>query len=61
MNWRHRPGKYFEDLETGTCFKHTRGRTITETDNLLFCAITMNDQSLHINEDLLPVQNSVNA
>jgi acyl dehydratase len=30
---------------------HTRGRTISEMDNLLFCALTMNDQPLHINED----------
>ena len=45
------PGKYFEDFEVGARFKHTRGRTITEMDNVLFCALTMNDQPLHINED----------
>ena len=44
-------GKYFEDFEVGARFKHTRGRTITEMDNVLFCALTMNDQPLHINED----------
>ncbi len=45
------PGKYFEDLEVGARFKHAQGRTITEMDNVLFCALTMNDQPLHLNED----------
>ncbi|RME51402.1 MAG: MaoC family dehydratase [Caldilineae bacterium] len=27
------------------------GRTITEMDNVLFCALTLNTQPLHINED----------
>jgi acyl dehydratase len=44
-------GKYFEDLEVGAVYKHGRGRTITEMDNVLFSALTMNDQPLHINED----------
>ncbi len=45
------PGKYYEDLEVGARFRHLQGRTITEMDNVLFCALTMNDQPLHINED----------
>lgn len=45
------PGKYFEELEPGQTFRHTLGRTITETDNVLFCALTLNTQPLHINED----------
>lgn len=44
-------GKYFEDLEPGQRFKHSIGRTITETDNVMFCAMTMNTQPLHLNED----------
>ena len=44
-------GKYFEDLEIGQRFQHARGRTVTEMDNVLFCALTMNDQPLHVNED----------
>lgn len=44
-------GKYFEELSVGERFEHARGRTVTEMDNTLFCAITMNDQPLHINED----------
>jgi len=45
------PGKYYEDLEIGARYKHSQGRTITEMDNVLFSALTMNTQPLHINED----------
>ena len=45
------PGKYFDELEVGMKFKHMLGRTITEMDNVLFSALTMNTQPLHINED----------
>jgi len=44
-------GKYYEDLEVGQRIKHSLGRTITEADNTLFCALTMNTQPLHLNED----------
>jgi len=45
------PGKYFEDLEVGACYRHPTGRTVTEMDNTLFCALTMNTQPLHLNAD----------
>jgi itaconyl-CoA hydratase len=45
------PGKYFEDLEVGQKIKHSLGRTVTEMDNVLFSALTMNTQPLHVNED----------
>ncbi len=45
------PGKYFEELSVGQRIRHTNGRTVTETDNVLFCALTMNTQPLHLNED----------
>ncbi len=44
-------GKYFDELQPGDRFRHSVGRTITETDNVLFCALTMNPQPLHVNED----------
>ncbi len=44
-------GKYFEELEVGMVVRHSTGRTITEMDNVLFSALTMNTQPLHINED----------
>jgi acyl dehydratase len=43
------PGKYFDELEVGMKFKHA-GRTVTEMDNVLFSALTMNTQPLHVNE-----------
>jgi acyl dehydratase len=44
-------GKYYEELEVGQTIHHSQGRTITEMDNTLFCALTMNTQPLHLNED----------
>lgn len=44
-------GKFYEDLEPGMTFKHSSGRTVTESDNVLFSMLTMNSQALHINED----------
>jgi len=45
------PGMYYDDLQVGMHIQHQLGRTITETDNILFNAITMNTQPLHLNED----------
>src|SRR5512146_1115489 len=45
------PGKFFDELEVGMKFKHALGRTVTEMDNVLFSALTMNTQPLHVNED----------
>jgi acyl dehydratase len=44
------PGKYFEDLEVGMKLPHKVGRTVTEMDNVLFCALTMNTQPLHLDQ-----------
>ena len=44
-------GRYFEDYAPGMVIRHSLGRTITEMDNVLFSALTMNTQPLHINED----------
>ncbi len=43
-------GKYYEDLLPGMIIRHSIGRTISEADNMLFCALTLNTQPLHINE-----------
>ena len=45
------PGKYFEELEVGMAFDHEPGRTVTETDNLLFTALTLNLQPLHLDAE----------
>ncbi len=44
-------GKYFEELEIGMVFEHVPHRTLTEADNLLFCAMTHNPQPLHIDAE----------
>jgi acyl dehydratase len=41
-------GKYFEELTVGLVFEHKPGRTVTETDNLLFTTLSMNPQPLHL-------------
>ena len=44
-------GKYFEELEVGMEFEHLPHRTITETDNFLFTALTHNPQPLHLDAE----------
>ena len=44
-------GKYFEELKVGDVVQHQPGRTVTETDNLLFTTLTMNLQPLHLDAE----------
>lgn len=44
-------GKYYEEIEVGQRFQHATARTVTETDNVLFCALTMNTQPLHLDAE----------
>jgi acyl dehydratase len=41
-------GLYFEDFEVGQVFPHGLRRTVTEADNVLFSAMTLNPQPLHL-------------
>lgn len=45
------PGRYFEEFVVGDVVRHELGRTITEGEHMLFCAMTMNPQPLHVNAD----------
>lgn len=45
--YRESYGLYYEDFEVGDVFEHRPGRTITETDNIWGCLLTMNSQQLH--------------
>lgn len=45
------PGRHYEELEIGTVLVHQPSRTVTETDNLLFSALTMNPQPLHLDAE----------
>jgi acyl dehydratase len=44
-------GLYFEDFSDGQVFEHALGRTVTETDNVLFSTLTMNPQPLHLDAE----------
>lgn len=44
-------GLYYEQFEVGMEFKHALTRTVTEMDNVLFCAMTHNPQPLHLDEE----------
>jgi acyl dehydratase len=44
-------GLYFEQFEQGQRFEHVVRRTVTETDNLLFSALTMNPAALHLDAE----------
>ena len=59
-------GLYFDDMEVGQRFEHPIRRTVTETDNLLFSALTMNPAALHLDAEYMkdtpfgkPLVNSV--
>ncbi|PYI37407.1 dehydratase [Arthrobacter psychrolactophilus] len=41
-------GLFFEELEIGVRYEHRPGRTMTETDNVMFTTMTMNTQALHL-------------
>ncbi len=45
------PGIYFEEANIGAVIKHGLTRTVTEADNVLFCAITHNPQPLHLDAE----------
>ena len=44
-------GLYFEQFHVGQIFKHAIHRTLTETDNVLFTAMTHNPARLHLDEE----------
>ena len=50
------PGYYFDELEVGRVFRHAIRRTVTETDNLLFSALTHNPAPLHIDHEYMRTQ-----
>nr|WP_274635715.1 MaoC family dehydratase [Microbacterium bovistercoris] len=41
-------GLYYEECDVGARYLHRPGRTITQADNTLFSALTMNTQALHV-------------
>ena len=51
MTVHERPyGRYFEEFEVGDLYRHWPGKTITESDDHLFCLLTMNHHPLHLDD-----------
>jgi acyl dehydratase len=46
-------GRWFEELQVGQVFRHPIRRTVTETDNILFTAMTHNPALLHLDEEYM--------
>ena len=44
-------GLWYEEFKPGMEFRHPLTRTITEMDNILFCALTHKPQTLHLDEE----------
>jgi acyl dehydratase len=44
-------GLYFDELHIGQLFKHDIRRTVTESDNVFFTALTHNPALLHLDEE----------
>ena len=44
-------GLFYDEFEIGRVFLHPITRTVTETDNLLFSALTMNPAALHLDAE----------
>jgi acyl dehydratase len=47
------PGVWFDELQIGQRFEHPIRRTVTETDNVLFSAMTHNPAQLHLDEEYM--------
>ena len=45
------PGRFFDEWQVGQRITHQPSRTVTETDNLLFSAMTHNMQPLHLDAE----------
>ncbi|TWD74723.1 L-erythro-3-methylmalyl-CoA dehydratase [Kribbella amoyensis] len=41
-------GRSYEEFEIGAVYKHWPGKTVTESDDHLFCLLTMNHHPLHL-------------
>jgi itaconyl-CoA hydratase len=43
--------RHYEDFTVGETYRSQIGRTVTETDNLLFTMLSLNTNELHFNEE----------
>jgi len=54
-------GYYFEEFKVGQLFVHPIRRTVTETDNVLFSAMTHNPAPLHIDKEYMRTESEFGA
>ena len=47
QRYRESFGRYYDEVVVGDIYEHRPGRTITETDNIWFTLLTMNQHPLH--------------
>jgi len=47
IDGKDRFGRYLEEFQKGDIYKHWPGKTITESDNNLFCLLTLNRHPIH--------------
>ena len=45
-------GRYFDEWQVGDVVAHAITRTVTETDNVLVCALTHNPQPMHLDHEI---------
>jgi itaconyl-CoA hydratase len=43
--------RFFEDFAVGTVYRHARGKTVTEMDNVLLTNLVLNTAQAHFNEN----------
>jgi acyl dehydratase len=43
-------GRFLEDFSEGAVYRHSVRKTITESDNNLFCLLTMNHHPVHLDQ-----------
>ena len=48
--YRESYGRYLEDFKVGDVYEHRPGRTITESDNVWFTLLTMNQHPIHFDK-----------
>lgn len=51
MEYVQKFGRLFDDFRPGDVYKHAFTKTITESDNNIFCLLTMNHHPVHLNNE----------
>lgn len=49
-------GRYLEEFKIGDIYRHWPGKTVTESDNNLFCLLTMNHHPVHLDMEYVKTQ-----